>query len=325
MTMTEFEHHFRAMGTEVGLWLWSRHEQQARQALVDIEQFFAQTEARLSRFQPESELSQLNRAAGRPFAASSLLFELVETALVWQERTAGIFDPTILKALMAYGYDRSFETIGEHLGQDSNSTPIASSLKPVQVKLNRTEQTITLPPESGLDLGGIAKGWTVQQAAQRLGQHGPALVDAGGDIVCVDQPPSDSPWLVGLADPHRPEIDLATLVLRNEAVATSSVARRRWRHGGIDAHHLIDPRTGAPALTDLVSVTVIGPALPAAEIHAKVTLILGQKQGLAYLAAQPALSALLVTNEGRPILYGSFENKAYVYSINFTNTFVNLV
>ena len=86
-----------------------------------------------------------------------------------------------------------------------------------------------------------------------------------------------------------------------------------------------DPRTGAPALTDLVSVTVIGPALPAAEIHAKVTLILGQKQGLAYLAAQPALSALLVTNEGRPILYGSFENKAYVYSINFTNTFVNLV
>ncbi|MCB9079813.1 MAG: FAD:protein FMN transferase [Anaerolineaceae bacterium] len=325
MTMTEFEHHFRAMGTEVGLWLWSRHEPQARQALADIEQFFAQTEARLSRFQPESELSQLNRSAGRPFAASPLLFELVETALAWRERTAGIFDPTVLKALMAYGYDRSFEQIGERLNRDNISAPTISSLKPVQVKLNRAEQTITLPPEGGLDLGGIAKGWAVQQAAQRLGQHGPALVDAGGDIACIDRPPSGSPWLVGLADPHRPEIDLATLTLRNEAVATSSIARRRWRHQGTDAHHLIDPRTSAPALTDLVSVTVIGPALPAAEIHAKVTLILGQEQGLAYLAAQPALSALLVTSDDRHLLYGSFEKKAYVYSTNFANTFINWV
>ena len=77
------------MGTEVGVWLWSQADQQARQALAETEQFFAQTEARLSRFQPESELSRLNQAAGRPFAASDLLFHLVETALAWRARTAG--------------------------------------------------------------------------------------------------------------------------------------------------------------------------------------------------------------------------------------------
>ena len=133
-------------------------------------------------------------------------------------------------------------------------------------------------------------------------------------------------WLVGLADPHQPDNDLAALALRNEAVATSSLARRRWQHHhGSPAHHLIDPRTGAPAITDLVSVTVIGPELPASEIHAKVALILGEDRGLAYLAAQPNLSALLVTTAGRQIPYGSFEEKAYVYTNGFTNRFVNLV
>ena len=323
--MTEFKHHFRAMGTEVGLWLWSQDDQQARLVLAEVEQVFAQTEARLSRFQSESELSQLNRAAGGPFAASNLLFELVETALTWRDRTAGIFDPTILKALIACGYDLSFEQIGERQDQDDIPAPTFSWPNSAHVKLERAEHTITLPPGVGLDLGGIAKGWTVQQAAQRLGQLGPALVDAGGDIVCVDSPPSGSPWLVGLSDPDQPETDLATLTLRNEAAATSSLARRRWRHRGTPAHHLIDPRTGAPAVTDLVSVTVIGPELPAVEIHAKVALILGEQQGLAYLAAQPNLSALLITTDGRPIPFGSFEEKAYVYSNDFTNAFVNLV
>ena len=111
--MSEFSHNFRAMGTDVGLWLWPDDDQQAQPALAESEQFFAQTEARLSRFQPESELSQLNRAAGRPFAASDLLYDLVETALTWRERTAGIFDPTILEALIAAGYDRSFEKVAE--------------------------------------------------------------------------------------------------------------------------------------------------------------------------------------------------------------------
>ena len=322
--MQEFTHHFRAMGTEVGLWLWHTNPQVARPALAAAEQFFRQTEARLSRFQPESELSQLNRTAGQPFKASTLLFELVEAALYWRHRSGGIFDPTVLKALIAYGYDRSFEMIAKSTQPGVFPVPGISS-NPVQVKLDRAQHSITLPLGVGLDLGGIAKGWTVQQAGQRLGQLGPALVDAGGDIVCVGMPPTGSAWSVGLSDPHQPETDLATLMLKDEAVATSSLARRRWQHQGATAHHLIDPRTGAPAETDLVSVTVIAPGLPEAEIYAKVALILGQQPGLAYLAAQPNLSALLVTGDGRQLTYGNLEDKAYVYSDDFTHRFVNLV
>ena len=322
--MQEFTHHFQAMGTDVGLWLWHADGQIARQALAETEHFFRQTEARLSRFQPASELSQLNRSAGQPFIASDVLFQLVEAALYWRDYSKGIFAPTILKALMAYGYDRSFETITPSNGRGIRDGKHASP-GPAQVKLNRAQHSITLPQGVGLDLGGIAKGWTVQQAGQTLGRLGPALVDAGGDIVCVGPPPTGSTWQIGVSNPLQPDTDLALLTLKNEAVATSSIARRRWQHQGTPAHHLIDPRTGAPAATDLVSVTIIGSSLPEAEIHAKVALILGQTQGLAYLSTQANVSALLVTSDGLPITYGPFKEKAYVYSDNFNNEFITLV
>lgn len=322
--MQEFTRHFHAMGTEVGLRLWHVDEQAARRALADTEQNFRQLESRLSRFLPDSELSQLNRAAGQPFVASTLLFELIELTLHWRHQTDGIFDPTILKALMAYGYDRSFESITTPVERRVLPAPDPSPA-PAQIRLDRAKHSITLPPGVGLDLGGIAKGWTVQQAAQRLGQLGPTLVDAGGDIACVSVPPTGSAWHVGVSDPHLPGADLATLLLNNEAVATSSLAHRRWQYRGTSAHHLIDPRTGAPAKTDLISVTVIAPRLPDAEIYAKVALILGEKKGMAYLLAQPNVAALLVTNTGRQIPCGPFEGKAYVYSNEFANNFVNLV
>ena len=322
--MLEFTHQFRAMGTEVSLWLWHANESTAQQALCQIEQFFTQTEARLSRFKANSELSHLNRSAGKPFAASPLLFELVETALTWRKRTGGIFDPTVLQALLAHGYDRSFEEIVNQTEWNVSSERITSVARP-QVKLNRAQQTITLPQDVGLNLGGIAKGWTVQQAGQKLGQFGPALVDAGGDIACIGLPPTGSAWLVGIDDPLQPNTDLATLTLNNETVATSSQVRRRWQHQGQMVHHLIDPRTGAPAVTDLLSVTVIGPRLPETEIQAKVALILGVEKGLAYLATQSNVVALLVAADGRQFTYGNFEKKAYVYSHNFTDTFVTLV
>lgn len=322
--MQEFTHRFQAMGTEVGLCLWHVNEPLAHQALHRTERFFAQTEARLSRFKSDSELSRLNRAAGRPFMVSSLLFKLVESALNWRERTGGIFDPTILQALIAHGYDRSFEAMAQKTTGQADPTPLG---RPVEghVKLNRAQRSITMPAGVGIDLGGIAKGWTVQQAVQRLGRFGPALVDAGGDIAVIGTPPDGSPWLIGLADPNNPDVDLATLTLIDEAVATSSLAKRRWEHQGQMAHHLIDPRTGAPAKTDLVSVTVIASRLPEAEIHAKVALILGSTQGLSYLKQQPDTSALLVTATGEQLSCGTFEEKAYVYSHDFSKTFFTLV
>ena len=87
-----------------------------------------------------------------------------------------------------------------------------------------------------------------------------------------------------------------------------------WRQGGRAAHHLIDPRTGSPADTNIYSVTVLADRLPDAEIHAKTALILGEVQGLAYLNQLIGAAALVVTDDGRHLTTGNFEQKAYVPS-----------
>jgi FAD:protein FMN transferase len=339
ITNRQHSHHFRAMGTDVALWLWNSSEQRAWGALLAAESFFAQTEARLSRFRVDSELSRLNRAAGKPFAASPVLYDLVVEALAWRDRTGGIFDPAVLNALIASGYDRTFAAIkaDRAAGSDEPSAdacapgtgedacapriPVDACAPGARVDSSGIVlgpgRQILLPAGVGIDLGGIAKGWTIQQAAHRLGMWGPCLVDAGGDIACVGKPPGE-PWVVTVADPRvedeYADEDIAVVSLSNAAVATSSRIYRSWRQGGRAAHHLIDPRTGAPAVTNIYSVTVLADRLPDAEIHAKTALILGEEQGLAYLNQLTGAAALIVTDDGRHLPTGNFEQKAYVPS-----------
>lgn len=329
-TNRQHSHHFRAMGTDVALWLWNSNEQRAWSALLAAESFFAQTEARLSRFRPDSELSRLNRAAGQPFVASQVLFGLVAEALAWRDRTKGIFDPAVLNALIASGYDRTFAAIIAKDGStgESDASVSVDARAGLAYAQERTivdssgivlgpGRQILLPEGVGIDLGGIAKGWTIQQAAHRLGMWGPCLVDAGGDIACVGKPPGE-PWVVTVADPRvedeYKDEDIAVVSLSNAAVATSSRIYRSWRQGGRAAHHLIDPRTGAPADTNIYSVTVLADRLPDAEIHAKTALILGEVHGLAYLNQLTGAAALVVTDDGRHLTTGNFEQKAYVPS-----------
>lgn len=134
-----------------------------------------------------------------------------------------------------------------------------------------------------LDLGGIAKGWAADIAAQRLAKAGPALIDAGGDIAVSGPMADGSPWPIAIANPFAPEDSLGLLLLVRGAVATSGRDYRRWTRGGVEQHHIIDPRTGQPAQTDVLSATIVAPDGPAAEMAAKVALILGSQAGLAWL------------------------------------------
>jgi thiamine biosynthesis lipoprotein len=236
--LRRFEHSFRAMGTEVALWVWNNNEQRAKSALFGVERFFAQTESRLSRFRPDSELSRLNRAAGWPFAASQVLFDLVASALYWRQQTNGIFDPGVLNALLAHGYDRTFAAVlAEQAVSSENVAPAAvSGQSQLAISVPSSDgiqlgpqHTICLPAGLQLDLGGIAKGWAIQQAAHRLGMWGPCMVDAGGDIATVGAQPGE-PWMASVADPTEEGQDLAFIALQNEAIATSSRVYRTWEH-----------------------------------------------------------------------------------------------
>ncbi|HEX7588211.1 MAG TPA: FAD:protein FMN transferase, partial [Anaerolineae bacterium] len=179
----------------------------------------------------------------------------------------------------------------------------ALNLKPAanwrQIKLDAKTQTVRLPRWMHLDFGGVAKGWAADQAVRRLSTIAPALVDAGGDIAISAARALGEPWPIAVADPIHPDADLEMLMLTHGGVATSGRDYRRWQRNGKWQHHIIDPRTGFPAETDVLSVTVIAPTTVSAEIAAKVALILGSQRGLQWIEARTELAGLLVLEGGQ--------------------------
>ena len=291
-------HHlaFRAMNCDMAAWVFSADESVARARLHEARQFMYRVEERLSRFRPESELSQLNARAGEAVPVSSMLWEVIGCALQSSCHTGGLYDPTILDVLETAGYDRTFQAV-----VDDQRPPGAVFRRHTdwrEIRLDADARRVTLPPGVRLDLGGIAKAWAADRAADRLSHLGPCLVDAGGDIAVHGRPVGTAGWTIGVADPLQVEADLAVLVIGNGGVATSGIDHRRWRRGDIVQHHIIDPRLGRPAETDLLTATVVASNARQADVHALTALILGAQRGSRYLRSQPGVEGLLVGPDG---------------------------
>ena len=306
-------HTFRAMNTKVHVRLFSPIK---IDVLQDVELLFTSFERRLSRFRSDSELSQLNQNGGSAFRASPTLVGIVETALWAASQTGGLFDPTILHQLELAGYDRSFEymaspePLANLTGITTKPTPVSGHQRPYSfrsVQINSTRTEITKPAALKLDLGGIGKGWTVDRAADRLQGLGPFLINAGGDIYAYHAPPGERGWQIDLIHPLHPQLMIARLYLHHRALATSTIVKRRWSREGQILHHLINPFTGRPADTDALSVTVTANRTTLAEVYAKVALIQGVKQGLAYLEQLPGVEGLIFSANREIVFTSGFE------------------
>jgi thiamine biosynthesis lipoprotein len=219
----------------------------------------ADLEALWSRFRDDSELSRLNAAGSRPVVVSRVTFELIERAVRAWERTGGAFDPTVLPALNAAGYDRDYAEIRN---ADGDEVPPPVPPGAGVVELDAVVRSVRLPPQVALDLGGIAKGFAADLVAAELvdvGAEG-VCVNLGGDLRVSGASPTGDAWAIEVerepgqpAGPDAPDL----LVVAEGGVATTSRRRRVWRRGGEDRHHVIDPRTGRPAHVPWSSVTVI--------------------------------------------------------------------
>ena len=171
------------------------------------------------------------------------------------------------------------------------------------IRLDAPARQVTLPAGIGVDLGGLAKGLAVDAALARLRGLGltPALISAGGDLALAGTPPAAADWAIAV-----PGLDRSwTIPLRGGAMATSGIARRRWRQAGRERHHLLDPRTGAPAQSGLWSATVVAGRCGQAEVAAKAAFVLGAGAGADFLEAR-GLSGLLVDLHGNWRAVGSW-------------------
>jgi thiamine biosynthesis lipoprotein len=269
----------RAMNTDVLLAADGQPDQLAT-GFEQARRFIQDSESRFTRFSEDSELSKLNRSAGERFWASPDLFSVVALARRFFHLTRGLFDPSILPELKRVGYDRSIDLL-----RTQGPDPLFESLLAgerasfSEVDLDEFDHTILLPPGMALDLGGIAKGWIAEQAANMLSRFATAcVVDAGGDMFMVGLPEGLDQWPVELEDPLQPELTLTSLKVDPGAVATSTVTKRVWKQAGKERHHIIDPRTGEPAVSEWISVTVVAPHAYEAEVYAKALLIAGPQE-----------------------------------------------
>ena len=276
-------------------------------ALQDVPLWFEDWEQTLSRFRSDSELCQLNINDGRMIPVSQTLWDVYQASLEADCITAGLVNPLVYDALLHAGYDRSFDSIlnGSHLILD-NDVDAPVSLDDVTV--DAATRSICLPRGTHLDFGGVAKGWAAHQAMERLKVSGPALVNAGGDIAVSGLQADGERWSVDIVDPFRPCEYNGMLYVGEGGVATSGKDYRRWTRGGLPQHHIIDPRTGLPAETDVLTATVIASTVMEAEAIAKMVVILGSQAGLDRLNSDPSLSGLLILENGERLYTSNYKD-----------------
>jgi thiamine biosynthesis lipoprotein len=314
---------FRAMNTRIQF-VAEADSERVEPGFQAARAFIENCERRFTRFSHDSELASLNRAEGKWFRASPDLIELVGMAQKYHERTRRLFDPSILTDLRRIGYDKSMDKIRATGVSPQNGYPASEVPREVlseqrkrpvfqQAKVDPTHGRIWMPPGLQLDLGGIAKGWIAEKAAGILSVYAPiCAVNAGGDMFLVGLPKGQVAWDIGLENPRQPEQDLATLKIKPGALATSSITKRTWTQDNIQRHHLIDPRSGEPAETDWLSMTVIAPHATTAEVYAKALLIAG-KQDSQFIAQNEA-NILYIGVDINGDLWGSPTSKEVVYA-----------
>jgi thiamine biosynthesis lipoprotein len=292
---------FRALGTDI-LVCVDNGADQAPAALDDVPRWFADWEQTLSRFRADSELSRLNQMVDQPIRVSDVLWDVFQSSRDAAQLTEGLVTPTVLDAMLGAGYDRDFASLAL---QQSAALAMRERVSPLDaVIFDAAAQTIQLPVGVHLDFGGIAKGWIAHQTAERLKAFGATLVNCGGDIAISGALLNGEPWEIGVYRPFDREGDYAETLYFDAAcgVASSATDRRRWMQGGQTRHHIIDPRTGLPAETDVVHATVVAANAVEAEAAAKSVLIRGSWDGLGWLESRPELAGLVILENGE-ILY----------------------
>lgn len=288
------ERHLAALGTDVRVACTGPGaERRAQRALAVIRR----VERHLSRFRPDSELSQLNADPRAAVPASALLRDAVRAALWAARHSDGLVDPTLLGALERAGYTASMAGAG----RDAKPLPApprvprGAQADPSgawrDVHVDDAAGTISRPPGVRLDLGGTGKGYAADLAAEALEGAPRWLVDCGGDLRVGGTTGTQE---VQIAGPGGAQ--LLALRLSEGAAATSAVHARRWTGAdGAVAHHLLDPATGDPAWTGLAQVTAIAGTVLTAETLAKTALLRGPEGARALLRLQ---GGVLVHDDG---------------------------
>lgn len=263
-----------------------------------VAQVLDDVDAVASRFREDSDLTRVNRSPGRWVRVDTLLVAALRVALGAAADSAGLVHPLLGRPMVELGYDRTFGTlreVEEPVG-DQPRAPYLGSWRDIELD----EDAVRIPQDTSLDLGATAKAWCTDLAVAALEEHltGDAVVSVGGDLRTA----GTGVWEVGVSE--RPADEPQVLVELSGALATSSTQVRRWRRGGVEHHHLLDPRTGQPAQETWRTVSVAAPTCVGANTASTGAIVLGEDA--AEHLRRTVHAARLVDTAGRCRLIGTW-------------------
>ena len=304
------EKSFPAMGTVHTVTIF---DAEGPEAASDARAYLLDLHRAWSCFQGDSLISQINQAAGRqPVAVDEDTFEVLRQAKRYGRFTEGAFDVTV--GPLADLWRRAMEE--RQLPGDEAVWQALALVNFANVTLDEEAHTVLLEKAGQrIDLGGIAKGYAVDELRKRLRRHGVhrALLDLGGTVAALG-----CGLPVGIRDPFRLHgAPMGTLMLEDRIAVTSGVYERFAYMDGYRYHHVVDPRTGYPSKSGLVSVTLVGENGGALDAFATAALILGMEKSAPMLAEQ-GMDAVFVTEQGQVFVTRGLKRQFHLY--NTTNT-----
>jgi FAD:protein FMN transferase len=286
------------MGTRITVELWSEDNAKGEQAIDAVLDEMRHIDESMSTYKPTSEVSQVNaKAADGPMKISKELFDLLVTAKEYSVITDGAFDITYASVGYLYNFPKHIRP---------NEAQISKALPAVNyqhVLLDPKNQTVQFTQKGvRIDLGGIAKGYSVDRGIDVLKEHGitRAYVSAGGDSRIIGDR-FGKPWVVGIRDPRKGEGEVIKRVpLIDAAISTSGDYERFFDEDGVRYHHIIDPHTGHSA-SKVRSATVIGPYATRTDGLSKTAFVLGPEKAMEIYNRIDDIDAIIVRLDGSVI------------------------
>lgn len=282
-------HRFESMTTNVELEFWLPEGASPKPAQTAVESVFARVNQVMNRYDPESELSQLNAHADfHPRAVSPELYFVLEQASAISGKTAGAFDITFGSVGYLYDYRKGIQPGASKLKEKRKLVDYRS----VELDAGRVRYK---KPGVMVDLGGIAKGYAVDQSIQVFKEQGieAARVSAGGDMRLLGSR-KGLPWVIGVKDPRQTDQQAVRLPLENVAISTSGDYERFFFDDkGKRIHHILSPETGRPA-NGIQSVTIIGPTALETDGLSTGVFVMGVEKGLALINRLPDIDAIII-------------------------------
>ncbi len=283
------------MGTRITVELWGEDQTEAVRNIERVMQEMQRVDALMSTYKPTSQVSLVNAdAAKRPITVDADLFGLLQTSLEYSQLTEGAFDITYASVGYMYDYRK---------GVKPTDAQIAAALPAVSyrhVVLDAGKRTVRFTqPGVRIDLGGIAKGWAVDQGIEILRKAGVqrAMVTAGGDTRIIGDR-FGKPWMVGIRDPREEGKVLVRIPLEDEALSTSGDYERFFEENGVRYHHILEPASGKPARA-VRSVTVIAPTATRTDGLSKTIFVLGIQKGMEVLDRLGDVDAIAIDAQGQ--------------------------